>query len=283
LSDLARSFVDLGLGNYIGSSDFIADYPSILAKSEIDALIAEASVAERAKQSTRAQTCIHQALLLRKCNEVGSKKIGSFFRDLIAKDGRMKDSFVKDVKKVYISLQHQAGRTSEQRHGPSPESERRESPVVLQPIERTISDNSYASTQDSDERPQSQTPVARGRDGKLYYTDVEGNLLYPASRRHDPERHRSQSDPIEPSGDLPAVSADTPSRNGAYAMGNRRDDRHATSRTGSFHRPAGSGPPEPLPTLPEHRKYESTRIGATAGSVEKLDDREYSLIHRTPY
>jgi Cdc37 Hsp90 binding domain len=283
LSALARRFVDLGLGNYIGSSRFIADNPSILAKSEIDALIAEASVAQRAGQLNRAQTCIHQALLLRQCKEVGSRQIGSFFQDLIAKDGRAKDSFVKDVKKVYISIQQQAGKTSDPRHGPSPGSERREPPVVLQPIEQTISDNSYAPTQDSDESPQSQTPVARGQDGKLYYTDAQGNLLHPASRRHDPERHRSQSDPIEPSGELPAVSTETSSLNGAYAMRNRRDDRHRTSRTGSFHRPTPSGPPAPLPTVPEHRKYESTKIKGTAGSVEKLDEREYSLIHRTPY
>jgi hypothetical protein len=40
--------------------------------------------------------------------------------------------------------------------------------------------------------------------------------------------------------------------------------------------PAGS-----LPPLAEDYKYESTRILATAGSVEKLDSRQYFLLKLT--
>jgi Cdc37 Hsp90 binding domain len=263
LSVLARSFAGLGLGNYLECSYFITDNPDILAKSEIDALVAEAAAAERAGESTRAQTYIHQALLLRRCNKVGPNNVGSFFRDLDAKDRRTKESFVNDVKKVYSSIQQQAGRTSEQRQGHSSEPQGQKSVVVLQPIERTVSQNSYASTEDSEETTQSQTPVAFGEDGKLYYTDTRGNLLHPASHRRDSERHRSQSDPTDLSGSVPADPSETSTANGR--------GRHGAGR---IHRPAACDPPGPLPTVPEHRKYESTRIGGTTGNVEILDQRE---------
>jgi hypothetical protein len=202
LSALARSFVDLGLGNYIDSSQFIADNPSILAKGEIDALVAEALVAEKAGQPTRAQTYIHQAMLLRQCKEVGPNKISSFFRDLTARDGRTKDSFVKDVIKVYSSIKQQA------------------------------------------------------------------------------ESRQSQHDPIKLTGSVSAISSDPSSLSGETVMGSRRDGGYAASRTESFHRPAASGPTGPLPTLPEHRTLENTRIQGTADKVDKLDPREYLSIYQ---
>jgi hypothetical protein len=119
LSSLAHAFASIEQGNYTKSFEFISDHPSIVAKSEIDALITEALAAELAGQSTKAQTYIHQALLLRKCNEVGTHNINSFFRSLNAKDGGTKESFVRDVEKVYTSIQNLGPRTPQQRRGPA--------------------------------------------------------------------------------------------------------------------------------------------------------------------
>ena len=60
----------------------------------MDALIAEASIAEKAGESTKAQTCIYHALLLRECLKFPDD-IGSFFSKLTAKDGRARDAFVE--------------------------------------------------------------------------------------------------------------------------------------------------------------------------------------------
>jgi hypothetical protein len=264
LSALARSFVGLGLGNYLECSHFIADNPNILARSEIEALMAEASIAERAGQSSKAQTCVHQALLLRECNRVGLKNIGSFFRELNGKDSRTKNSFILDVKKVYKSVQQQEGRTPEQRKGPNPEPQGGKSVVTLQPIEQKASQNSYTSTQYTEENIPFRNPVASTPGGKLYYTDAQGNLLLPASTRHDPERHGSQSDPTKLSGSFQAAPGETSTAN---AKGRQFPGR--------IRRSAASDPAVSLPSLPEDYKYESTRIGGTAGIVEKLDEREY--------
>lgn len=261
LSALARSFAGIRLGNYLECSYFIAANPNILARGEIDALIAEASVAEQARESAKAQTYIHQALLLRKCNEVGLENVNSFFRDLQGKDSRTKESFVTDVKKVYNTIQQRVGRISEQREGPNPESQGRKPAVIQQQIERTVSHNSHTSTQDSEENPQYRKPVALGPGGKQYYMDTNGKLLHPASSRPDSERHRSQSDPTGISGSIQPTPSETSGR-GRLGAGRTRHS-------------AVSDPAVPLPTLPEHYRYESTRIGGTAGSVETLDDREY--------
>jgi Cdc37 Hsp90 binding domain len=264
LSALARSFVDLGLGNYLECSHFIANNPKILTQSENEALMAEASIAERAGQSTKAQICIHQALLLRKCNEVGLKNNSSFFRELNAKDSRTRESFVMDVKKVYGSIQKQIGRASEQRQGPNPEPQSRKSAVIVQSIEGTVSQNSYGYTQNSEENIQYREEVGLGRDGKAYHKDVQGNLSLPANSRHDPERHRSRSDPAQLNGSAQGAP-------GEASLANSQG-RHVAGR---FKRSPASDQAGSLPTLPEHFKYESTRIGGTAGRVEKLDDREY--------
>lgn len=130
-----------------------------MAKGEIDALITEALVAEQAGQSAKAQTYIHQALLLRKCNEVGRHNISSFFRNLNAKDGGTKESFVKDVEKVYTSIQDLGPKTPQQRRGSASEFHGRRSslsePSVSQRrpaySQRTLSESSESDETDSEE------------------------------------------------------------------------------------------------------------------------------------
>lgn len=275
LSSVARSFVSLGLGNYIDSSRFISKNPTILAKSEIDALIAEALIAEKAGQSSRSQTCVHQALLLRECAKLGSKNIDSFFRALSAKDRRAKERFVKDVKKVYSAIQQPAGKASQQNQGLSSGAPAQKLPMVSHPIESTIPQNSYSTTQESEEPAHPQAPVAQGRDGRLYYTDAEGIVLRPASTRNYPDLHRSRSDPIAAGGKIWALSSKDLSRDVTNPTGDRQDNRHAATATESFNRPTVSSPAGPLPTLHEHRKLETTSIKGDSGMVEKLDHREY--------
>jgi hypothetical protein len=111
LSSLAHSFAGLGLGSNSESARFISEDPGILVKSEIDALIAEASIAEKAGQPTRARTCIYQALPLRECTK--SDDIGCFFDKLTAEDRRAKDVFVNDIMEVCTTIQEQVGRTTQ--------------------------------------------------------------------------------------------------------------------------------------------------------------------------
>ena len=283
LSSLAQSFASLGLGEYLKSLHFISDNPNIIAKSEIDALIANASFlisnassAEKAEQSAMARTCIHQAVLLKACKDASSNGISSFFQDLTATDGRAEETLMKDVQKVYESIQEQGRHTGQQSLGPDSEPRDRKLPVVLQTTERTVSQNPYARTPRPPETTKSQTPVIRDRERRPFYTDNQGNVLRPASSRHDPDCQRPVSEPAEITEKMASVSIRKEPQSGTGLVEDRGDGRNAPGR--AFRRTSVSGPPEPLPPLPEYGRLEYTKIEGTAGNVEKLDHRESLLV-----
>jgi hypothetical protein len=264
LSSLAHSFVGLGLGNNSASADFISKNPRILAKSEIDALIAEASIAEKAGEPARAQTCIYQALLLKECLKFPNH-IGSFFSKLTAKDGRAKDAFVGDVEKVYAEIQEQIEKTTQRNLGNTSEFYDRKGPVISQSAERTNLRNVSVNDQIPLGTTQSQTLVARGPNERSLYANQRGNLLQPASGRHDPDHHRSFRGPVE--------TTEREGTQGGKAISGRGN---VPGRAGSIHRPGPNNPTKRLPTLHEHRQPGSNKPGGNERSAEKLDERKFS-------
>ena len=273
LSPLSHSFAGLGLGRESESAHFISENPGILAKSEIDALMAEASIAEKAGQPARAQTCIYQALLLRECIKLSPDDIGSFFDDLTAKDRRAKDALVRDVMKVHTKIQEQVGRTTQRDPGSTSEFYGRKAPVLSQAAERTNPRNVSVNDQIQLVTTQPQTPVAHDLDRRLLYTDQPGNLLRPASRRHDSDHHRSFSDPVEMTEGMAAVSIREGTQRGNNAVSGRGN---APGRAGSIHRSATYDPTKGRPTSHEHRQLGSNRPGGNERSAEKLDERKFS-------
>jgi hypothetical protein len=197
LSTLARRFVELGLGHYSEYTRFISDNPKILAQSEIEALVAEALIAEKAGQSTMAQTCIHQALLLRECKNLGLREAVDFIRKLEASDGKANDTFFRDVKKVYISIQEQARKSLLQDQTVAPEPYSRKMPIISQATDNTNPQDPSAYSQSPPGNTQAQTQVTRNRDGQLVYTDDQGRILRPATSRHDPDLRRSIVNPAQ--------------------------------------------------------------------------------------
>ena len=191
LSSLAQRFVGLGLGRYSEYAHFIADYPEIVERREIDSLIAEASFAEKTGQSTLAQTCIHQALLLRKYNTLGSRGAADFIRKLEARDGEAKDAFVRDVKKVYSSIQEQARKSLQPDQTVASDSYGRKAPTILQVTDSTNPQAPSAYGQSPPGTTHAQAQVTRDRDRRLSYIDDRGREVRPASSRHDPTCHRA--------------------------------------------------------------------------------------------
>jgi hypothetical protein len=277
LSSLAHKFVGLGLGRNSESAHFISENPGILAKSEIDALMAEASIAEKAGQPNRAQTCIYQALLLREC--IKSNSIGSFFDKLTAKDRKARDAFANDVMKVHSAIQKQAGRTTQQNPGSTSEFYGRKVPVPSQAGERTNTRNVSVNDQIPLVTTLSQTPVARDLDRRLLYTDQHGNSLRPASRRRDSDHYRSFSDSVEMTEGMAAVSI----REGTQRGNNAVSDRgNAPGRAGSIHHSATCDPTKGWPALHKHQQPGSNRPGGNERSAEKLDERKFSASGRMP-
>lgn len=231
--------------------------------------MAEALAVEKAGQQIRSQTCVHQALLLRRCAEVGPDNFGPFFRNLTARDSKTRESFLKDVKKVYLAIQERAARAPLQNQEPTSESQGQRLPLIPRLANESVSQNPSTYGQGPKEPTQRQTPVAQGPGGRLSYTDPEGNLPHPASsHRHDRERPRPQSDLTESAGKMAMLSIDERFQNTPNAVDHYRDESYPLSRI-------VSGPAGPLPTLYEGRMVETKRIVGTSGNEERLDRREF--------
>jgi hypothetical protein len=139
-------------------------------------------------------------------------------------------------------------------------------PEIPQSAERTNLRNVSVDDQIPLGTTQSQTPVARGPNERSFYANQRGNLLRPASRRHDPDRHRSFRGPVE-----------TTEREGTQGGNKAVSGRgSAPGRAGSIHRPAPSDPTWGLPTLHDHRQSGSNRPEGNERSAKKLDERKFS-------
>jgi hypothetical protein len=195
LSKLARRFVDLGLGRYSEYANFISDNPEIVAQSEINALVAEALIAEKAGQSTMAQTCIHQAKFLRECENLGLREIYNFTRKLEARDGKARDTFVRDVKDSYISIREQAKQSLQQDRTVASEPYGRKGPIISQATDITKLQEPSRYSQSPPRTTQAQTQVARDREGGRVYIDDQGRALRPGTIRHDSAGRRSVINP----------------------------------------------------------------------------------------
>jgi hypothetical protein len=194
LSTLARRFVELGPDRYSESARFISKNPKLIARSEIDALVVEASIAERAGRSTMARTCIHQALLLRECQNLTPRDFDEFIRKL-ERDSKAKDVFARDVGTVYSTIQEKA--TTSLPHGQTTASAAhgQKKPIISQATDYTDPQGHSIYTRSLPEPPKAQTQVFRDRDDRSYHTDDQGRVLRPASSHHDPDRHRSIINP----------------------------------------------------------------------------------------
>jgi hypothetical protein len=265
LSPLAQGFISLGLGNDSASALFISNHPGILAWSQIDALIAEATVAEKARESTRAQTCLYQALLLRECLKFPDH-IGSFFSQLTAKDSRAKHAFVEGVKSEYAATREAIERTTQRNPGSVSGFYDRKEPVISQTADRARPQDIPAGHQIPRGATQSQTPVSRGPDGRKFYTDQHGNLSQPATSRYDSDHHRSPPSFVE-------MTEQEGRQGGNKATPGRGK---APGRVGAIYGHAPSDPTRRLPMSPELRQAESNRLGGNERSSDKLDERKFS-------
>jgi hypothetical protein len=197
LSMLARRFVALGLGHYSESLRFISDHPTIVAQSEIDALVAEALIAEQAGQSSMAQTCIHQAMLLREYQKLGQREAVDFIRKLEARDNKARETFVGEVKRVYSSIQEKATKSLQEERAVASETYSRKVPTSYQATDNTYPPDPSAYTQSQPRTMQAQTQVTRDRDARPVYRDDQGRIIRPAASRNDPDRRRSVVNPAQ--------------------------------------------------------------------------------------
>lgn len=80
LSPSQRAFALISIGDFEKSYAFIQKDSSVLTEQTHDSLLAEAFDAERRGEKKLAKQCVHQALLVNYCRQLGRDGVGLFFQ-----------------------------------------------------------------------------------------------------------------------------------------------------------------------------------------------------------
>lgn len=107
-SPTAKRFGKIAYGDYKASLQFIGQHPEILAEKETDGLLVEAFNAQTAAKSKKdedyARQCVHQALLLQYCRQLGKDGVGLFFQRVQTPNHQARKLFLDDVNSTYARI-----------------------------------------------------------------------------------------------------------------------------------------------------------------------------------
>ena len=79
-SEAGKEFGKIKIGDYRSCAQFISQHPQVLAERETDGLLIMGFHAEEKGNSEYAKQCVHQALLLQYCRNLGSDGVRLFFK-----------------------------------------------------------------------------------------------------------------------------------------------------------------------------------------------------------
>jgi len=114
-SALGKQFANISVGDYRSSLQFISQNQSIITERESDGLLVEAFDAEMAGNSKYAKQCVHQALLIQYCRQLGKDGVGLFFKRITTKDHSANKMFQDDVSSTYNKIRVRAGELAKQK------------------------------------------------------------------------------------------------------------------------------------------------------------------------
>jgi cell division cycle protein 37 len=118
-SPLAKQFGKIKAGDYAASLQFIGKHSEILAEKETDGLLVEAfnaqSNAQNKKDEEYARQCVHQALLLQYCRQLGRDGVGLFFKRIQTQNHQARKLFLDDVNNTYARIRTRTAELAKQR------------------------------------------------------------------------------------------------------------------------------------------------------------------------
>ncbi|KAF2197984.1 Hsp90 co-chaperone Cdc37 [Delitschia confertaspora ATCC 74209] len=115
-SPLGKEFAEIRTGDYHASLQFIHQHPQILSEKESDGLMIEAFNSELEGKSKHAKQCVHQALLLQYCRQLGGKDgVGLFFKRITTPEHQAHKMFHDDVLSTYRRIHVRASEISKER------------------------------------------------------------------------------------------------------------------------------------------------------------------------
>ena len=102
LTNEARAFSKIKVGDFRASLDYIGkNYDDIMNQKTQDSLLGEAFSAQMKGKEVYAKQCVHQALLVQYCRQLGRDGVGVFFKRMTTKGHQAHKVFVDDVNDTY--------------------------------------------------------------------------------------------------------------------------------------------------------------------------------------
>jgi cell division cycle protein 37 len=111
----AKEFAKITVGDYRASLNFLQQYPSILTERDSDGLLMEAFNAQMDDKEKFARQCVHQALLIQYCRQLGKDGVGLFFKRITTKDHQANKLFSDDVQGTYGRIKNRVTEIKKER------------------------------------------------------------------------------------------------------------------------------------------------------------------------
>jgi cell division cycle protein 37 len=108
-SKAAKAFAQIPYGDYRASLQFLSANPSILTEKDSDGLLIEAFNSQLDGKEKYAKQCVHQALLIQYCRQLGGRDgVALFFKRITTKDHQANKLFTDDVQSTYLKIRTRA-------------------------------------------------------------------------------------------------------------------------------------------------------------------------------
>ncbi|KAL0258087.1 hsp90 co-chaperone Cdc37 [Diplodia seriata] len=118
----AKAFAKIKMDDYRALLQFISAHPNILRERDTDGLLVEAFDSEMAGKHAYAHQCVHAALLIQYCRQLGKDGVQLFFKRITTKDHQARKLFRDDVDNTYRRIHTRAAEIVEERkNNPEPE------------------------------------------------------------------------------------------------------------------------------------------------------------------
>ncbi|KAI5361851.1 Putative cdc37 domain-containing protein [Septoria linicola] len=115
---IAKKFGSISYGDYKTSLNFIGSNPAILSEKHTDGLLVEAFTAQQNAKSKKeedyARQCVHQALLLQYCRQLGKDGVGLFFQRVQTPNHQARKLFLDDVNSTYARIRSRTAELAKQ-------------------------------------------------------------------------------------------------------------------------------------------------------------------------
>jgi cell division cycle protein 37 len=114
-SPVAKKFAAIPSDDHRAQLDFISKHPEIMTERTTDGLLVEAFNSELEQHHKHARACVHAALLIQYCRQLGRDGVALFFKRISTAGHQANKLFTDDVRDTYARIRTRAGEIREER------------------------------------------------------------------------------------------------------------------------------------------------------------------------